>query len=47
MRCPKCGGDTAVIDSRLTTYNRIRRRRKCKECGYRFSTLEVNRDDIE
>jgi len=42
MKCPKCEGETAVIDSRLRMRsNEIRRRRRCKECGHRFSTLET------
>lgn len=41
MNCPICSADTAVIDSRGT-----RRRRKCKACGHRFSTLEVLADSI-
>ncbi len=40
MHCPKCGSTkTRVTDSRETT-NAIRRRRKCEDCGYRFTTYE-------
>lgn len=42
MRCPYCG-DTAnrVVDSRLARDEaEIRRRRKCQECGRRFTTRE-------
>jgi transcriptional regulator NrdR family protein len=40
--CPKCKSDSEVIDSRYraklkTTY----RRRRCLECGHRWSTAEV------
>jgi len=44
MRCPFCSAATEVIDSRLADeLNHIRRRRKCvsKDCGIRFSTIEV------
>ena len=43
MTCPECGADTKVIDSRPcedSTY----RRRKCRECGNRFSTIEIDAD---
>lgn len=38
-KCPKCGGNTQVKDSRLT-HNRIRRRRVCYDCHYRYTTYE-------
>lgn len=43
MRCPVCGGQSTVKDSRLSKAvdNAIRRRRECLGCGYRFSTLET------
>ena len=42
MRCPKCGGSkSSVVDSRQAEDgNTIRRRRKCEECHYRFTTYE-------
>lgn len=40
MKCPKCNSSTLVIDSR-DIHDRIRRRRKCTECKYRFSTVEI------
>ncbi len=42
MKCPFCGLDnTHVVDSRPADDNRsIRRRRKCDECGKRFTTYE-------
>lgn len=40
MKCPFCGyEDTKVIDSRLID-GRKRRRRRCGECGRRFTTFE-------
>ena len=42
MRCPYCSDPTnRVIDSRLGREGmEIRRRRKCAECGQRFTTRE-------
>jgi transposase-like protein len=38
--CPHCGyWDTWVIDSRGNGAH-VRRRRRCRECNKRFSTLE-------
>jgi len=40
MKCPFCGStDTRVIDTTRVA-NGIRRRRQCKECSRRFSTME-------
>lgn len=41
MRCPKCDGDTQVLETRQT-----RRRRQCLVCGHRFSTFEVLSDNL-
>ena len=43
MTCPVCGGRTIVYDSRPTD-DIINRRRKCIDCEYRFSTVEVETD---
>ncbi|MGH8686940.1 MAG: transcriptional regulator NrdR [Burkholderiales bacterium] len=42
MRCPFCGHeDTMVVDSRSNPEaSAIRRRRKCPNCGKRFTTYE-------
>ncbi len=42
MICPKCKNpETRVIDSRETNEQReIRRRRKCSQCNFRFTTFE-------
>lgn len=56
MICPKCKSENnRVLDSRETNGQReIRRRRKCEDCEYRFTTFErvettnfivVKRDD--
>jgi transcriptional repressor NrdR len=44
MRCPDCGfEDSKVIDSRPTD-GRIRRRRECLSCKFRFTTYEIVED---
>ena len=46
MLCKSCGSqDSGVIDSRESENGRsIRRRRVCKNCGYRFTTYETLKD---
>lgn len=46
MTCPKCYRKTKVVDSRPDE-DSIERRRECVHCGYRFSTLEIDRDYYE
>jgi len=43
MYCPFCNAeDTKVIDSRLVAEgSQVRRRRKCLECGERYTTFET------
>lgn len=42
MVCPKCNTDDLVVkDTRTTSDNHIRRRRVCRQCGYRFTTYEI------
>jgi transcriptional regulator NrdR family protein len=43
MTCPYCGGKTRVIDCHADT-DQIWRRRECKNCRYRFNTIEVDED---
>jgi transcriptional repressor NrdR len=41
MKCPACGSnDTQVIDTVRDASGGIRRRRSCKACGRRFTTVE-------
>lgn len=41
MNCPECGSaDTAVRDTQQCDAARYRRR-KCKSCGKKFSTMEI------
>lgn len=45
MICPKCNGETNVIDSRDHQERTVkRRRRKCQNCKYRFTTFEIRAD---
>lgn len=41
MKCVKCSGRTAVVHSDIDETWNVRRRRKCKACGFRFTTGEV------
>ena len=49
MMCPLCHhDDTEVLDSRpKSDGSEIRRRRNCKKCGGRFSTIERPQETIE
>lgn len=45
MKCPKCNAyGLAIADSRPDGET-IRRRRKCLNCGYRFTTYEISEED--
>lgn len=45
MKCPKCGSDNIFVrDTRDIKNNRIRRRRDCPDCQYRFTTVEQQLD---
>lgn len=46
MICPLCGGQTAVVDSRPSEDD-ITRRRECRACGHRFTTIEIDLDLYE
>ena len=41
MKCIKCSGPTQIKDSRFQVNNTTKRRRRCKKCGLRFSTVET------
>lgn len=46
MMCPKCSSlETGVTDSRPVE-SAIRRRRRCCECGERFTTYELDAAEI-
>ena len=41
VNCPSCGADTQVLETRSAEGgSAIRRRRRCKECGRRFTSFE-------
>jgi transcriptional repressor NrdR len=40
VRCPVCASHSKVIDSRRSGDDEVRRRRECKRCGARFTTIE-------
>ena len=39
--CPKCGGDSGVLESRRRADGHIWRRRQCKSCEHRWPTIEI------
>jgi hypothetical protein len=41
IRCPRCDDATDVVDSRSIKHNAVRRRRRCRACGERFTTYET------
>lgn len=44
MRCPMCGCDNiTTVDSRSDN-DSVTRRKKCLECNYRWTTIEIDRD---
>lgn len=43
MTCPVCGGRTKITNSRGDVES-VRRRRECRECGHRFTTMEMEVD---
>lgn len=48
MRCPNCNSaQTQVLDSRMTTGSRRRRRYRCYDCGKRFTTYEFSEEALD
>jgi len=48
MHCPRCRNDTRVMDSPEDHRNDgKRRRRECKQCGYRFTSLEITYSEFK
>jgi len=46
MKCPSCASvKVCVLDSRRGS-DTVRRRRGCKVCGFRWTTMEVDRDQV-
>lgn len=51
-KCDKCFGDGRVVNSRSprhapTGVASVYRRRRCKDCGYRWNTYEVRQEDLD
>lgn len=48
MKCPRCNGESEVIDSRPMPDGRaVRRRRQCLASGkHRFTTFEVEMEKV-
>jgi transcriptional repressor NrdR len=40
MHCPSCGTQTGVLETRKAAGGAVRRRRRCPDCGERFTTFE-------
>jgi transcriptional repressor NrdR len=40
VNCPRCEASTSILETRRAEGNAIRRRRRCSECGHRFTTYE-------
>lgn len=48
MKCPECSSkNISTIDSRPVKGNGIRRRKKCENCGHRWTTHEISVTFIE
>lgn len=48
LECPRCGcGHFEVVETRPAPGGRIRRRRECRHCGWRITTLEMRLGDAE
>ena len=50
MRCPECGSANLIcIESResISHPGRRRRRHKCRDCGARFSTIEITEEEYQ
>lgn len=44
MKCEKCGGDSTIYIHRKMENNSVYRRRKCKKCGAKWTTIELTTD---
>lgn len=44
LLCPICEGESMVCETRRTEPDMINRKRACKECGYTFRTIEMDKD---
>jgi transcriptional repressor NrdR len=46
VNCPRCDASTAILETRRADGNAVRRRRRCSECGHRFTTYERAVPDV-
>lgn len=46
VQCPRCNGESRVFNSRDVNGARWRRRR-CVQCGHRYSTYEIHAKEYE
>jgi transcriptional regulator NrdR family protein len=48
MTCPVCGERTLIYNSRPDKSGEsVWRRRKCRVCGHRFTTIEVDAEQLK
>ncbi len=47
MKCPKCKSENSMILDSRTCGDHTRRRRKCCDCGTRFSTEEITKEEYQ
>lgn len=51
MKCPKCGNASrrqqSTVDTQDAPDQMVRRRRECRECQTRWSTLEITEDQLK
>ena len=41
MNCPKCRSNQVIVIDSTKYTNRVKRRRECLTCGFRFNTIET------
>lgn len=46
MICPRCGGRLDIVETRHPDPLVVRRRRKCRNCGFHFTTYEPAPDNV-
>lgn len=47
FQCPHCGADHQIVIDSVHNAERIRRRRKCLDCGNRWTTYEYSKEYFE
>ncbi len=45
--CPKCSKTSSVIRSDPQHDGKIKRRRKCESCGFRYNTIEMGLEELK